>query len=243
MKARIALVALGVLAAFGVTSVAVQAQQGGAPERPKVIIADSEDLLPGADATDWVTYADHLAIVTVTGQQELAATPDEIAAGEGFVPRSVSVKVDKVLWSRSGAAAAPASMTWDIDGWMFHGTDRTPIRLDGEPSLNVGERYVVPITYLSVTDAVDEAGWEPLNASEIFPDSNGTIGSGATVYGYDGPADDGTTDLRDQVWGQPESALVGILGSTAVDPAASGYMGLPPDQRYRTAKSSDATTG
>jgi hypothetical protein len=247
MRKKLALL-VGVCAAVAATTTAVAATTGSAdhaPGKPKVVVADAENLLPSATAADWVTYGDHLVVVTLTGEQAEPATAEEIAAGEGFIPRDVSVHVDKVLWSRPDAPAAPATMDWSLDGWTFHGDARTPLRLDGEPGMAVGDTYVVPVTYLSQTATVGAAGWSPLSPDSILPYADSTLGSGAAVIGYSGPASDPSheTAVRDAVWGQSVSDLVATLNATAPDAAATPYMNQPPDVRYQKASASDATTG
>jgi hypothetical protein len=246
MKRKLITAAAGLCAALAAATVAVSTTSSApTPHRPSLIVADGEDLLPSNTATDWVTYSDHLVQVTITAERELTPTADEAAAGEGYLPREVDVNVDQVLWSRSGATVAPATMKWDLDGWAFHGTNKTPIRLNGEPSMNVGETYVVPITHLSQTDVVSAAGWAPLSTNAILPYSNGTIGQGATVVGYTGPESDasGETTAKDDAWGGSANGLVSTMSSTSPNPLAAGYMALPPDERFRHVMSSNATTG
>ncbi|CAG7644990.1 hypothetical protein [Actinacidiphila bryophytorum] len=239
------LVAAGTCAALTAGTLAVAATGSSKPPAPKVVVADGDDLLPSATATDWVTYSDHLAVVTVTAEHALPASAEEVAAGEGFIPRVITAHVDKILWSRPDAPAAPTTMDWDLDGWTFHGDVQTPVRLDGEPSMAVGEQYVVPITYLSPTLTVNEAGWEPLSTEALLPDANDTLGAGAQVIGYDGPASDPTHEsaVKDDAWGGTPEELAATLAATAPDPAAAPYMQLPPDVRFASVNNSDHTTG
>jgi len=253
MKTSAVLIAASACVVVAATAVAVNDIGAGtgtsagssAPAKPKVIVADGDNLLPSGTATDWVTYGDHLAVITVTGERALAAPAEEQAAGEGFISRVVSVHVDKLLWSRPGAPAAPTVMDWDLDGWTCQGDVKTPLRLDGEPLLPVGNTYVVPITYLSVTATVSAAGWSPLSVDSILPYGNETLGTGDTITGgYSGPASDPTreTAVRDDTWGEPASALVAELNATAPDPAAAAYMSQPPDVRYQSSRPTDDPT-
>ncbi|WP_225844747.1 hypothetical protein [Streptomyces sp. HPF1205] len=239
------LTAVGACAALTAGTVAVANNGSAAPPRPKVVVADADALLPSDTATDWVTYSDHLAVVTITSERALPPSAEETAAGEGFIPRVVTAHVDQVLWSRPGAPTAPTTMDWDLDGWTFHGDERTPLRVDGEPSMAVGERYVVPITYLSPTTTVDEAGWEPLSSDSLLPDADNTVGAGAKVYGYSGPQSDPahTTDVKDDAWGGTPEELAATLAATPPDPNAAAYMDLPPDVRLSRANGTNHTTG
>jgi hypothetical protein len=181
------------------------------PARPSVIRADADALLPSTTATDWVTYGDHLVEATVTSEQALPASDEEIAASEGFIPRVIAIHIDKVLWSRTGAPAAPADFDTQLDGWDFHGDERTPVRLEGEPMMAVGDTVVMPITHLDQTATVDTAGWAPLSADSILPYDG-------SVLGGTGP-DPGATASASPSTG-PTSSGVAPHG-TADDPVTS----------------------
>jgi hypothetical protein len=148
---------------------------------------------------------------TVTSEQALPASDEEIAAGEGFIPRVLGIHIDKVLWSRTGAPAAPTDFDTQLDGWDFHGDDRTPIRLEGEPAMAVGDTVVMPITYLSRTAVVNTAGWAPLSADSILPYDGSVLGGTGTDPGASASASPSAG---------PTSSGVAPHG-TADDPAAS----------------------
>jgi hypothetical protein len=76
-----------------------------------VLLGRGADHLPNRTASDWVTYADHVVVATATGEQEVAPTQQEVERGEGTFGRTVALRVDKVLWSRSDVPR-PAPDTW-----------------------------------------------------------------------------------------------------------------------------------
>jgi hypothetical protein len=207
-----------------------------APAAPKLIVAHADQLLPSETATDWVTYSDHLVVATMTGERKLAASAEEQRAGEGFIPRVVTLRVDEVLWSRPGARTAPKTVDMDLDGWRFKGDKLTPVRLEGEPMLTAGSQYVLPLTYLDVTKTVTVAGWSALSMNSILPYKDGVIGKGDIVAGYAGPTEPSTA-VRDSAWQKPLTSLVSTLRSAQPDPNAAEAMTLPPDQRYQAVAS------
>lgn len=205
------------------------------PARSSVMVSEGDQLLPSDSLTDWVTYGDHLVVVKVTGQRELAPTSEETAAGEGYIPRVINLRVDKVLWSRKEAPNAPLSFETDLDGWQFHGGRRTPVRLRGEPMMKVGKRYVLPIVYFSKTKRVQNAGWSALSPNSIFPYEAGVLGKGDVIPSLQAKDADHPTDARGPFFGKKPAQLVAALTSTSPDPAAAGAMKLPSDERAKYA--------
>jgi hypothetical protein len=205
--------------------------------RASVIISDPDQLLPSDTITDWVTYADHLVVVTVAGERKLAPTADEKKAGEGYIPRVINLRIDRVLWSRSGAPAAPTSFETDLDGWQFKGDQRTAVRLQGEPMMVVGKEYVLPIVYFSKTKRVPNSGWSTLSPNSIFPYQNDTLGKGDVIPSLQAKGVDKPTDARAPYFGKKSGQLVAAMKATPPDPAASGAMNRPPDERFRYAHS------
>ncbi|BCJ32222.1 hypothetical protein AB0I55_06455 [Actinocatenispora sera] len=208
---------------------------------PAVLVSTGDQLLPSATLTDWVTYADQLVLATVARERRLAPTGEESQAGEGFVPRVIELRIDRVLWSRTGAPAAPASFETDLDGWQFHGTKRTPVRLRGEPMMSVGRQYVLPIVHLDRTKRVSVAGWCALSPDSIFPYRAGVLGRGDVIPSLRAQGRSTPTDARGPFYGRSPARLVAALDATRPDPAASGGMTLPPDERFRRATRASAS--
>jgi hypothetical protein len=209
--------------------------QGNGPDRPSVIVSHGDQLLPSDTLTDWTTYGDHFVIATVTDQRELAPTSEETKAGEGYIPRVINLRIDKVLWSREDAPKAPSSFETDLDGWQFHGDQRTPVRFQGEPMMKVGKQYALPILYFSKTKKVENAGWAVLSPDTIFPYQGGILGKGDVIPSLQAKDAAKPTDVRGRFFNKKPAQLVAALESTPPDPAAAGAMKLPPDQRSKQA--------
>lgn len=235
-KVLAAIAGTAVLAGAAATFLVVHGDGNGhATARPPVIISDGEQLLPSETLTDWSTYSDHLVVVTVAGQRELAPTADEVRAGEGYIPRVIDLRVDKVLWSRKDAPGAPASFETDLDGWQFKGDRRTAIRLRGEPMMEVGKEYVLPIVHFDKTKTVPNAGWSALSPDSIFPYQGGTLGEGDVIPSLQAKGLATPSDARGPFFDKDPAELAAALKATPPDPAAADAMTLPPDERMRHA--------
>src|SRR4051794_3053080 len=93
MRLRIIAGSIGAIAVAAV-SIALGALISGHtthPPTPKLIIAQSDQLLPSESLADWSSFADHLAVVTVTSERRLQPTAEEIAANEGYIPRVITL--------------------------------------------------------------------------------------------------------------------------------------------------------
>jgi hypothetical protein len=219
---------VGVVAVSIALSAVISGRGTSHPQAPRMIIAQSDQLLPSESLADWSSFADHLALVTITSERKLPPSADEVAANEGYIPRVITLRIDSVLWSRPQAPAkAPAAFDIDLDGWSFHGATLTPLRLEGEPMMTVGKQYVMPIVYLQPSKNVQIAGWSPLSPDSIIPYEAGVLGRGDVLPGNQTTA--GTP--RAQFDGKSAGDLSTVLGRTAPYPAVAGAMSLPPDER------------
>jgi hypothetical protein len=238
MRSKVWAVVAGSAVVVGALTTVLVVQAEGNDRRParsSVVVSAADQLLPSDTLTDWVTYGDHLVVVTVTGQRELAPTSEETAAGEGYIPRVISLRVDKVLWSRKQAPNAPSSFETDLDGWQFHGDQRKAVRLQGEPMMTVGKQYVLPIVYFSKTKRVPNAGWSALSPNSIFPYEAGILGKGDAIPSLQAKGADKPADARGPFFDKKPAQLVSALTSTSPDPATAGAMKLPPDERAKYA--------
>jgi hypothetical protein len=229
-KRKLVVGGMGVALA-AVTAILVQHSSSGDPSAsPSVVVADADTSIPTATMQDMATYADHLVAATVTAEDALPASDEEIKAGEGYIPRVLTFRIDKVLWSRAGAAAAPSSFQNDLDGWQFEGENKTPIRFAGEPMIEVGKTYVLPITKFTLTADMKGDGWGVFSADAITPYTDGQLGTGDTIISAES-----NIATREGLVGDPSAALVSALASTAPDPDAKDFMTLPPEARYQKA--------
>lgn len=197
----------------------------------EVVVAQGDQSLPSATLTDWATYGDHLVLATVTGERRLAPSAEEQAAGEGFIPRVIDLRIDQVAWSRDGAPTPPTAFSTDLDGWTFHEDQEQPLRMEGEPMLVVGHAYLLVITWLPAT-ADTSAGWAALAPDAIIPAQGGVVGAGDAPVTLDGR----TLELA---WtsfeGGSVDAVAAALRATSPDPDATApeTWALDPVARFR----------
>ncbi|MFE9171126.1 hypothetical protein ACFYNZ_16640 [Streptomyces kebangsaanensis] len=202
----------------------------------EVVLAQADDVLPSVTSTDWVTYADRVVVVRPTSDREIPATEEENEAGEGYIGRSATLAVDKVLWSRSGAPAVPRSLTLDVAGWAFKDDQRQEFAVHDTPRLETGHTYIVALARL------DDGTWSILGSGASLPYDGGVIGNGEsegntveaakpasksvsaarTAPGTSHDVEDSVEDsVEAQVNGESDDALVSLLNDTAPAPDAS----------------------
>ena len=197
---------------------------------PGVTVLDqggASDHLPSTTAEDWVTYADHVLLVTVTGEREVPPAPEEVQRGEGLIGREITTEVEEVVWSRPDPdRPAPAVVSWQAWGWQFDGdpdADRTPVVGAGTSRLEVGHTYVVALAWedarCSAGDPEVPARWTPLGGAAVVAAEDGTIGVGE-VEGRDQTAaearaaddpDDPNRTVADRLAGEDVDALAATL--------------------------------
>jgi hypothetical protein len=180
-------------------------------------------------STDWVTYADQVVVVRPTSEREIPATEEERDAGEGYLGRSANLDVDKVLWSRSEAPAAPRSLTLDVAGWAFKDGQRQEFAVHDTPRLEVGHTYIVALARL------EDGTWSVLGSGASLPYDGGVIGNGesegetvktaksaptgfSAARSAPGTSREEDDSVEAQVHGKSEDALVALLNDAS--PAA-----------------------
>ncbi|MDX3103535.1 hypothetical protein ACIBO5_60060 [Nonomuraea angiospora] len=218
--------AVGVVGAGAYFS-AVSAGSGG----DEVTIAHGDSILPSVLPVDWVSYADHVAEVKLLSEQEIPPSAEEVQAGEGYIGRSGTLAIQRVLWSREGSVPLPSSVTMELAGWQFSGSERGRIAPEDSSRIESGHTYLMALSHYST-------GWGPLGPGGTLPYDEGVIGQGEsqgaarTLDAARAAAaeDDGSVAAR--VVGQPADALSALLRATAPDPKAAEYRDLPADERF-----------
>lgn len=183
MVLSIVVVAAG-LAYVGVSQVlATGDRPSAAPPREGTTVVEGADRLPSATAQDWVTYADHVVVVTPAAESDLGPSQGEIALGEGSVLRSIDLRVDEVVWSSPvPAAPAPQSFTWTGFGWTFHDgvKNRSEMVPAGQPRVEIGHAYVMAIDWEPDLCSGDArlGRWLGLGSDSTLPYDGQRIGVG-----------------------------------------------------------------
>lgn len=195
------------------------------------------DRLPSTTPRDWVTYADQVAVVTVSSETRMPA-PETDDRGEGDIDRTVRLSVDKVVWRAPDSRPLPDEFTYAALGWHRHSgesaSEPSVLVADDRPRLEVGHRYVMALEW----DPVDcdrggsgsiPASWRGLGSGSTLPFDGGVLGAGEfagsvvtaeqAIADADAPSLRGSVSAR--VAGEPLGTLRRLLMDTTpgrVDP-------------------------
>ncbi|RZU15117.1 hypothetical protein [Streptomyces sp. BK239] len=229
-----AVVTAAVVSPAGGSSAAAGNRQGQA-SGDGVIVGHASDRLPSTTAQDWVTYADHVVVVSAVSEREIAPSRSETERGEGIVGRQVTLRVDKVLWSRAAAPQKPpTSWEYNAAGWQFSDGDtgkRRKMVLEERPRVEAGHSYVMAIVWqgprCAEGDGRTPGKWLGLGEGSEIPFDAGILGNGeeagrvvrqqggspaAAALAADENPDVG---LEEQLAGGSASALVSELKAAA----------------------------
>ncbi|MFE9039738.1 hypothetical protein ACFYOG_02400 [Streptomyces sp. NPDC007818] len=138
----------------------------------------AEDRYPHHSAADWVTYADHVVVVTAEREREGSHAPLP------FIDREVDLRVDRILWSRPGAArAVPATVGWTASGWVRDDSGgRTRTAVEGAPRVEAGHSYVLALVWEEARcdegDPRVPAAWRGLGSGGAIPFDGAVLGAG-----------------------------------------------------------------
>ncbi|MEU5155305.1 hypothetical protein [Glycomyces sp. NPDC021274] len=188
-------------------------------------MVEGVDHLPSETAADWVTYADHVVVVSAVSEVSVPPSQTELDRGEGIIGRTVTLEVSEVLWSRDGTLVAPPA-TWDysaIGAQFTEGNTSEPFEmaLHERPRVEVGHSYVMAIRWEPerCEDGESEpAQWRGLGEGSEIPYDDGVLGNGELEGEIQSPQQFAATEenvafggLEEQVAGQSADALVAEL--------------------------------
>ncbi|CAM5627171.1 hypothetical protein SALBM311S_04607 [Streptomyces alboniger] len=193
----------------------------------------ADDRYPSQTAADWVTYSDHVVSYTVLSEKPLPMSPEEQQAGEGFMPRELTVRIDKVIWSRQGASSKPptvgSTMVRHAGGWTVHEGERTPWVDPDRPTLEPDHSYIEAIQWLTEGPEGTQLSpvWVGLGEGSKFPFDNSVIGKGENEGELVGPTqframedEPGPATLEEQMAGKGASDLADALKAAEPAPAS-----------------------
>ena len=184
------------------------------------IVAHAASAIPSSDTQDWVTYGDHLATFKAISEIRGPAPQEEVDRGEGFRLRQVVIALHEPQWTRPTLVrrvAFPSKMTIEDGGWVFHGKEELPLRIEGQPKIEVGKEYLGVFSYGTLGD---NPNWfllahvAMINGAAQIPSNSETLR--------------GLAPLSGRSSAQVASALRGV----APDPAARNYMSDDPKTRW-----------
>ncbi|MFD7298344.1 hypothetical protein ACFV9W_34090 [Streptomyces sp. NPDC059897] len=160
---------VAVVAGGTVAGVAATSDDGA--KGPRVVEASSAEAYPTLTAVDWVENGEHAVVLSVVpGSEHKGSAPeDERDNGEGHIPRTATMKVDEVLWSKPGAEPAPTTFNEELPGWWWEGEDQREFAWQGEPRFEEGHKYIVLLVK-------GDGEWGA--TTHAMPYDNGKVGNG-----------------------------------------------------------------
>lgn len=231
MRAGVLAIALCALMTTWVGCAAVQGATASpspstATEANLVVLGEGRDRTASQTAEDWVTYADHVVLVTVVGEIRGQANKTELERQEGMIGRRVTLRVDKVLWSAPNAVQpAPKVLEQEAAGWIFNtnsSAEEMKIAVANYSRLEQGHTYIRALDWVDDPCANDpqQGTWAGLGSGGTLPYDGAVLGAGefeGRVYTLDEARAEWrdnnsvTRRLRDEMLGQPLDTLVAQL--------------------------------
>ena len=175
---------------------------------------------PQTTLTDWVSYTDQLSVVTVVSEKALSPF-EETDENGGMVGRSVTLAIERTLWRRDEAPSVNGTVSVITWGWIVDGDDRHRLRVGGGAWLEVGDRYVVPLTRSKSDDGFE---WGSGPDMATFPLDGATI-----VCGTVRETEFGGEDIS----GISVEELAARFAATKPDPLAVRLGRLDPSARWQ----------
>ncbi len=200
--------------------------------------AGASDRLPSTTARDWVTYADHVLVVTPVAERAVPPSQEEIRRGEGDIERWVTLRVDEVVWSRDRPdRPAPEMFEWSAWGWTFDGSpdDREPVVGEGRPRVQLGHTYLMAVEWeearCSPGDPRIPAQWRGLGSSSTVPFDGGVVGQGE----FEGRVRSLEEAARDADPADPNYSFAQRMVGRGVDDVRRALEATAPGQRQQFA--------
>ena len=193
-------------------------------DRPDEIVAHAATALPDRTIKDWVTYGDKVVEFRAVSEFRDQPSQVEVDRGEGLIVRHVVVDLGKVRWTRPSYVEKrklPTTMTVTDGGFVFHGDEEAPLRIEGQPKIEVGTSYLGVLTYASLGDeSVRKPSWLIL---AHIPIENG-VAKRVDV--------EGSSPAMTSLAGKSLDQVASTLKAAQPDPAASKYMADDPQVRF-----------
>ena len=212
---------VGLVVAALLASGCSAAAEPAAPTRttsPVTVAADALTLVEMSSVRDWVTYADKVVLVRVISEQRLKPSEDEVAAGEGYLPRQITVQIVRTLWAQPSATRdLPQTVSWLQGAWLFgKGEPERRLVSDADGAWGeVGRDYVAALAFSGfgpTESALKAKFWGSLT---MIPAQDGVVGRGEK-----GVASAPAGSLRASADGLSVDALAGLLTAAQPYPAA-----------------------
>lgn len=171
-------------------------------------------------ATDVVSYADQVSLVTAVSS-EPSKKDLEAEDNGGMVTTNVTLRIDKNIWVRPGAAVLDGSFIANRGASLTRTVNdasptTTRVAALGGPVFEVGGQYLMPL-------AVNRGEWVPLLPTAEFEVVDGRVVLGETQK----------SELARQLEGLTVAEASEVYATAKPDPLAVKYADLEPTQRSR----------
>src|SRR5665213_817882 len=103
--------------------------------------ASTDEKFPSESLSDWVSYAQQVSVVTIVSEAQVPPPQEVWDRQEGYVGRTVTVRIERDLWTAPGVLPLRGDQTMLDWGWLLKGERLTPLT----SAMQVGQRYVVPL--------------------------------------------------------------------------------------------------
>lgn len=203
---------------------------------PAVVSASS--VVPLDTTVDWVTYGDHLVVMTVVGEKRTELTEVEKQRGEGTVEREITVRLESPLWTRPTLRKSlelPSTFSTGGGFWIVKNGEESRVQIEDRPWLEVGQKFLALVAYIdpefhaNPDKPVAEANpaWGPL-VYLAFDGANRIESAPTSRYAE-------VSEARRAVAGLTSVEVASLLKVTPADPRAREYMSDDPALRYQKA--------
>ena len=200
-------------------SLAALAACGGSTPSASLVVGEGSDRFPSETLSDVSSYADQLSVVTVVDESEIAPPSEVVERGEGYVGRTVTLRIEQTVWKRKGGPTARGTIRTTVQGWVLQDGVRRPFAVAGGPRLELGGRYLAPLLRVSGNE------WITLSSGATLP-LEGDVATTAGVAGHASP-------IGEAMQGKSVSDVADLLARTPADPVAAKYAHLEPDERLK----------
>ena len=208
---------------LAVVAVAISREPVHSGPTPGVVYGGALLEFPQDTASDVVSYADQVSLVTAISETRVPDVPSE---GDGRLDaRHVTFRIERTLWHREGAPSLEGTFVTGHGGWVFTSANDGP-KVEGKfvPELGalwieVGSQYVMPLAFNH-----DEWGSMMPLAEFAFDSDLGVTpqASQMTPPGY---------ELGRELSGATLDEVTAVFTAATPDPAAAQHFDLQPSAR------------
>jgi hypothetical protein len=177
---------------------------------------------PQDTASDIVSYADQVSLVTAISETRVPDVPSE---GDGRLDRrDVTFRIERTLWHREGAPSLDGTFVAISGGWVFSSFDDGPkvegkFVFEGAPWIEVGSQYIMPL-------ALNKDEWGPyMPLAEFAFDPDLGVSPEATQMTPPG------NELGNELSGATLAEVTAVFTAATPDPAAAQHFDLQPSAR------------